>query len=271
MFIDMDQKIFETMERNHNDFLVNTYDSSIIEAARKKSNYNISLDMFYLELLKNNIDRTLWDTLKEIFAKRFKEDSIYAFIDGAIFASSTGLKSVFKTNELSDYSKSKDFCVLVYFGDNDFSWYMESAGKLYADKYNSLLETIDNSSNYTSLDYQVKDVVKEIERMEKKDIIMDTLLKGYVSAGMKESIMNSSRSSENTDNAMDHIYKEWKYLSINEDKITTGTYDEVLESAKTKFATMQEKDWVWTFDEMWCNSECLLMYVKDGRMTMKII
>ena len=106
------------------------------------------------------IGENLYDTFQSTF--------IFAFLHGATEGIKMDIKNTFPSldDAMSEYRKSKDFCVFFDFGDNDFGNYIEKGAQIYADKYNGILRNIDLYKDNKDWDENKSLYVKDLAEME---------------------------------------------------------------------------------------------------------
>ena len=171
-----------------------------------------------------------------------------------------------------------DFAVLFDYGDNDFTIPMCSAARLFCDQFNHALDQIElftSVDRKNAVEYYIKDInhlrenVKEILKYG----FLAERLEGYAQTDRNpnvESALNEIRGDLNYI-PWDGEKKLWekdgdKYKEIGTTKrFITGTNAEIADAIK---------DFGTTWDEcasevfpVWCNSEVLILYMEDGRLT----
>ena len=155
--------------------------------------------------------------------------------------------------------KYKTWGFAIYFSDNDFSGYMEILGKLIGDTYLEDLNHIaisrfkyeDLGQETTEEECQAR-LGKYFDQERLKSLIC-ALYPGACVLGSWEWREELEEESE--------IIKTRDYLKLNERPIKIGTLEEIRDWM------VSELGWTEVYPEkIWCNSECLVVYIKDGKI-----
>lgn len=183
----------------------------------------------------------------------------------------------------SDFHKNVDFSVLFDFGDNDFSVSIVAAAEIYCDEFNRLLENIDFCDSSRRARY-----IKEFNNICKTDHVKEILKCGLVSDRLNKHCDFSYGKTPNTSDAIEKSYKDLNYIFGDDkknrcekvdgkyiiteelDRFITGTHEEIT-TAILKYGIPHENP---AADDMFpvsCNSEAVVLYMKDGFLTYTII
>ena len=209
-----------------------------------------------------------------------------AYLYGMQYAVSHEIGTTKPTHEtqLCQYQKDKDFAFIFKFGDNDFGNYFEHAAKLYCDGYNSLLGTINRYTLYSP--ESVKSYIKDIDNLEKREVIIESLKIGIASYSFQSDIDTNHPEIMSFDNSMKYANRYaneyfdfngemqlWdkdengKYFaSGSEPRLVIGSRADVEEALKT-YGERDEDGGVPREFPYWCNGEALIVYMKDGFLT----
>ena len=185
--------------------------------------------------------------------------------------------------QISKYHSEKDFAIMFNFSDNDFGGNFEKAAQFYCDRYNSLLANIDLYEKHSEL--MSKSYIKDIELLEKEEIIKEILKMGVASYSFERDatdfreINNFNKSQEE----VNHLINE--YLPFNKEitkwekdengkyfangtipRLVVGTRSdierELVNHGHEDGQTESPRDF-----PVWCNGEVLIIYMKDGYLT----
>lgn len=206
-----------------------------------------------------------------------------AYLYGMQYAVSHEIGTTKPTHEtqLCQYQKDKDFAFIFKFGDNDFGNYFEHAAKLYCDGYNSLLGTINRYTLYSP--ESVKSYIKDIDNLEKREVIIESLKIGISSYSFQSDIDTCHPERMSFENSMKDANRYaneyfdfngerqlWdkdengKYFaSGSEPRLVIGTRANVEEALKT-YGERDEDGGIPREFPYWCNGEALIVYMKDG-------
>lgn len=252
----------ETMETNKFEkFLMDNYNSEVVEESSKRS--YVTKERLNIDFIVNKVDKNMWDKLTMIFEKIINTSTRYAFLDGAKFATEKRLQSIYR-HDCPSFMKDRKLWIMIDFGDNDFSLDMEHAGMFYADIYNRHVDHVT-----TCQEDMISDYMKMLDEFEKPDIIMNILKNGYVHGliGYETSCLPSKTSGDIENQADENL----KYLGIRDNIKVFKTENDVLEHIKDAYSSIQGDGWDGSIKDLWCNGECLVMWLDDGTMHAKVI
>lgn len=187
----------------------------------------------------------------------------------------------------SDFHSRVDFSVLFDFGDNDFSVSIAAAAEIYCDEFNRLLENIDVCDSIRRDRY-----INEFNNICKTDHVKEILKCGFISDRLNKHCDFSYGKTPNTSDAIEKSHKDLKYIFGDDkknrwgkvdgkyiiteelDRFITGTNEEI-STAVLKYGDQDRHKKLSTNSEdnfpVWCNNEVLVLYMKDGFLTYKII
>lgn len=182
----------------------------------------------------------------------------------------------------SDFHKNVDFSVLFDFGDNDFSVSIDAAAEIYCDEFNRLLENIDFCDSSRRARY-----IKEFNNICKTDHVKEILKCGFVSDRLNKHCDFSYGKTPNISDAIEKSYKDLNYIFADDkknrwekvdgkyiiteelDRFVAGTHAEIT-TAILKYGIPHENPADYKFPVS-CNSEAVVLYMKDGFLTYTII
>ena len=182
----------------------------------------------------------------------------------------------------SDFHKNVDFSVLFDFGDNNFSVSIVAAAEIYCDEFNRLLENIDFCDSSSRARY-----IKEFNNICKTDNVKEILKCSFVSDRLNKYCDFNYGKTPNTSDAIEKSQKDLNYifgedkknrwgkvdgkLVITEelDRFITGTHEEI-STAVLKYGIPHDNPAADKFPVS-CNSEAVVLYMKDGFLTYAII
>lgn len=254
----------EDLKKDQEKFLLSYYDNEVIEESRKPHEYAGTIKArLYVDLLMNKIDKSLWERITKIFDDTTRDNTRYAFIDGAKFAIEKGLKSVYRQDS-PDFMKDRKLWIMVDFGDNDFGSRMEDAGMFYADIYN-------RQANYIRVypERERNELAGTLDGLEEEVTILNILKNGYVHGLIEfETSEFPDKTLEDIENQAEHTLE---YLKIEDNIRIFKTEDEILQHITSRYATMQDDCWSGGMNDLWCNGECLVMWLDNGTMKTRVI
>lgn len=238
-----------------------------------------------IEEAVHNINKNFKGGLRELFLKRVfesnnKEDAINsyddymrylvlcAYVDGFI---ENGGKYTYDechadyAEKYSKYRKNKDFAIFFCFHDNDFGSYIQKGAEIYADRYNSILRSIDSMGEELDLDNSL--YVKDLKCLENVEVIQQTIKQGVVASNIERNLEYSllfiERGIESIDNNIEDSMKTVDYLSLDDvNRFKIGTRAEIEQHIKDNFEWKEGN----TLENMWMNGEALVMFVDNGEM-----
>jgi hypothetical protein len=183
----------------------------------------------------------------------------------------------------SDFHKNVDFSVLFDFGDNDFSVSIDAAAEIYCDEFNRLLENIDFCDSSRRARY-----IKEFNNICKTDHVKEILKCGFVSDRLNKHCDFSYGKTPNISDAIEESYKDLNYIFADDkknrwekvdgkniiteelDRFIAGTHEEIT-TAILKYGIPHENPTTNDMFPVSCNSEAVVLYMKDGFLTYTII
>lgn len=266
-----------------NDFLKQFYNDEIVDIAHERvtNQLNNSIqasDIFFEKLeekFKNDEDvLTFIDYIKKERKNEMYHEMLFSFIYGTEYAVKNCVGSIDTVqNDLKcDYCKNKDFAFMIKFSDNDFGLYIENAAQKYCDEYNNLLWQIDS---YHDCELMRESYIKDLEYMEKPEIIMELMKSLFIGAYMDNSADRLYRNFKNGDksfNMEDRLTKSkdlCNYLHLNElNRYHIGKYEDISKVGLEEYKHMQNEETIKNedFDKYWLNGEVLIVKMVNGRL-----
>lgn len=273
----------------------NFYDKALVEKAEDYSQnaypeYMFDSDCKFFEMLNKKalVEQATGENVHEdykLLLKEAQERIELAFLQGIEFAVRNNIGS-YKPNDkeqISRYHSEKDFAILFNFSDNDFGGNFEKAAQFYCDRYNSLLANIDLYEKHSEL--MSKSYIKDIELLEKEEIIKEILKMGVASYSFERDatdfreINNFNKSQEE----VNHLINE--YLPFNKEitkwekdengkyfangtiqRLVIGTRSDIEKALVNHGHEDGQTDSPRDFP-VWCNGEVLIIYMKYGYLT----
>lgn len=187
----------------------------------------------------------------------------------------------------SDFHRSVDFAVLFDFGDNDYSISMAAAAEFYCDAFNDLLTKIDSYDNINKSNDMKDSYIDDFNKLCEVEAVKEIMKCGLLSDKIKsystdfgDKLPNVNEILGRSMKSLDYIFgndkkKRWgkvegKYVVTEEmDRFCTGTYEEIL-SRLSKHGEPYENVTADDIFPVWCNSEIVILYMKDGFLTYTI-
>ena len=208
------------------------------------------------------IGENLYDTFQSTF--------IFAFLHGATEGIKMDIKNTFPNldDAMSEYRKSKDFCVFFDFGDNDFGNHIEKGAQIYADKYNGILGNIDLYKDSKDWNEGKSLYVKDLTEMEQIATIQKIIACGVMSSTIEDRGKHILNSKAGIKDFAEDAYYDMDYLGItDESKYRIGTYEEVEKWVVENNLNNQDKPKEeLNLKNIWINGEALVMAVINGKM-----
>ena len=208
------------------------------------------------------IGENLYDTFQSTF--------IFAFLHGATEGIKMDIKNTFPSldNTMSEYRKSKDFCVFFDFGDNDFADHVEKGAQIYADKYNGILGNIDLYKGNKDWNESKSLYVKDLTEMEQISTIQKIIACGVMSSIIEDRGKHILNSKAGIKDFAEDAYYDMDYLGItDESKYRIGAYEEVEKWVVENNLKNQDKPKEeLNLKNIWINGEALVMAVINGKM-----
>ena len=208
------------------------------------------------------IGENLYDTFQSTF--------IFAFLHGATEGIKMDIKNTFPKLEdtMSEYRKSKDFCIFFDFGDNDFGNYIEKGAQIYANKYNSILGHIDLYKDSKDWNEGKSLYVKDLAEMEQIATIQKIIACGVMSSIIEDRGKHILNSKAEIKDFAEDAYCDMDYLGItDESKYRIGTYEEVEKWVVENNLNYEDRPKEeLNLKNIWINGEALVMAVINGKM-----
>lgn len=246
-----------------------TYEKLLAEVAKLDKDGN------FLKLTGKDVVDILYD--------RILHQMVYSFLQGASYAVSSNLTEVSPAEDnFSEYRKNYNFAVLFNFGDNDFAHSIECGAKLFCDEFNRIFDRIDiygNNNCKISYDYYID----KLNTLTKIENIKEIIKMGFFSEEIRmdgectHDILSFESTLEDAKKSLEYL--EWdeninKWERLGDDYVITetfprfiiGTNEEIADAIKKYGSPHKNPD---PDDEfpVWCNSEVIVLYMKDGYLT----
>ena len=251
----MENTILQDFEKLYKE----TYTDNVVDQAIKYTNNCVLISLLPLknENLEHNVKCDVFQAYLHGVQDAFhhKNDTIY--------------KSKIETCKNS-YVMSKDFCVAFMFGDNDFGSDILYAAQMYAENYNSILNSI---GHYNDDEFnKIKDkslYVKDLIELESLDCLKSIIKTGYISSELKciceRGFFNDYKTC--TERLYTRAINTLNYLDIdNDEKWVVGSIDYVQDQILKKYASINQNVTDLNINNIWINGECLFMAVINGEM-----
>ena len=265
----------------HKEFLCTMYDSELVEHAIEESKDSYKEHEAELLYKRTKIADMLPDRTggSEIYDE-IQRQMVYSYLHGADYVVRNELESVAPSKEtFSEFHKNVDFAVLFDFGDNDFSLAMEAAAKTYCDEFNGTLHHIDM---YDDVDSMRKSYLKQFEEICKIENIKEIMRCGFLAERMQSCAKTFCGRMPDSVAALESIKYDLNYIPWDKYKgrweeiggefvetekfprFITGTNAEIAEDLKKYGHPDENTDREFP---VWCNSEVVILYMKDGYLT----
>lgn len=224
---------------------------------------------------KKEFDKDSYEVYKsmlETLNKTAANDSIaFTFVRAAQWVKDNP-NAGYHAEVTAQYRKDKDFAVSFCFHDNDFGGYIEQAAHEFCKEYNRLLDQMDIYSKHEPCDSMIRSYIKDLEYMEKPEVLKETIKSLFVGAymnGAADRILLSHRHDSGPtlkgrlDKALDYV----EYLGFDTDESWMIGKRADFETVKKDFEDMQDADMkALPFEQYWLNGEVLIMYMEDCRL-----
>jgi phenylalanyl-tRNA synthetase beta subunit len=161
----------------------------------------------------------------------------------------------------------RDFAFIFNFGDNDFSGYVEDVAKMYCEKYNEVMWQIEE---YTKFNVSMDSYVEQIEKYESWRVIKELYksLFNHVKSYYTVRDLKYNNTEFDISKLIEENNKHIKYLGFDDpNKYVFGTNEQITKILDDGYKYEPENEN--TF--YWDNAETLVVRVKNGRMSCKII
>ena len=254
-----------------------------------RSQNNATYEKLLAEVAKldknGNLPKPTGKDVVDILYDRILHQMVYSFLQGASHAVSNNLTNISPSKDnFSEYRKNYNFAILFNFGDNDFTHSIECGAELFCNEFNRIFEQIDMyaSDSKSSCDYYID----KLNNLTKIETIKEVMKCGFFSEEIYNggkyicSIPEFESTQKDAKQSLDYI--QWNgevnlWEKIGNDYVITetlprfivGTYEEILNTIKKCGAPHKNPD---PDDEfpVWCNSEVIVLYMKDGYLTYTI-
>ena len=278
------------------DFNYEIFHKALVDVAKTFAENFYTEDSFISDVKCLELAAKLPDTAEKhkkdmhnLLYKQMLDKIESAYLRGMQYAVANDISSTKPTHEtqLCQYQKDKDFAFVFKFGDNDFGGYFEHAAQLYCDAYNSLLSNICLYTEYAP--ESVKSYIKDIDNLEKRETIIETLKLGITSYSFQSDVdkyhpesMSFEKSMKDANRYANEYFdfngelqlwdkdENGEYVvSGSEPRLVIGTRAKVEEALKTYGHPYEETITPHDFP-YWCNGEVLIVYMKDSFLTYTI-
>ena len=230
-----------------------------------------------------NLPKPTGKDFVDILYDRILDNIVFSFLMGAHHAVTNNLTKVSPTEEnFSEYRKNYNFAVLFNFGDNDFAHSIECGAELFCDEFNRIFEQIDmynNNNSKSSYNYYID----ELNNLTKIETIKEVMKCGFFSEEIRKggkyicSIPSFEPTQEDAQKSLDYIQWDGEtnlWEKIEDGYVMTGklprfivgTNEEIADAIKKYGSPHKNPDPNDDFP-VWCNSEVIVMYMKDGYLT----
>lgn len=253
---------------SNEEHLCKIFDNELVNHASKstKDLYTKSILDIDLKYAKSS-ESTLDYLYNEIHNKL-----IWSYLEGVQYGINTQLSSVYKTTtKISDFHKNLDFAVLFDFYDNDFANCIEAGAKFYCEKFNCALNYIDR---YDDSEFMKKSYIEEFNKLTKIDLIKSTIKCGFLSHALliNDDVINSLETAQSELKYMPWDGKATLYKEVNGESVETGEIDRFIVGTREEITNVFNQIGRPYTDPnidfpLWCNSEVLIMYMKNDCLT----
>lgn len=288
------------MKQEDKDFLYKMYNSNLVDEAIELTSSMFSQDSFDLlekhsnviaevELTKKILEgKEVSDIevnparVKEIMYEKLHYKLAWIFLSGAKYALENKLSEddieISEQHFTTDFRKNLDFAVLFDYSDNDYSIAIEEGARLFCERFNSMLSRIDSAHE------DFRDIyIDEFNKLCEVESIKEIMKCGFATSEMKsygylhytdlESVEDAFQKAKN---ALDYIpWDKTKnlYGKVGDEvvktgeanRFITGTQEQILKAiaeSGTPYENPDGKDFPY-----WCNSEVVVLYMKNGYLT----
>ena len=277
----------------YKEFLYSMYNQELVDKAMEeakehlpKSDFDNDIkQLFIFKEFGGDDPGSAFDKFKENIYKSYVNNMAYSFLDGVKHSVKSGLtETSFLPSEItfSDFRKNVDFAVFFDYSDNDFSTSIEAAAQAYCDEFNRILGQIDmyQDASLSMLNSYIKDYQELCKVSTIKEIMKCGFMADRVSGFSNTAVYcgkvpnYESAVQESKANVLyipwDGERSMWKKVgneyveSEKFNRFMAGTRKEI-ESILKKYGE-PEKGWNDDFP-VWCNSEVVILYMKNGYLT----
>ena len=274
---------------DYKEFLYSIYNQELVDNAYESAKEfykqsDLESDFNFYKVLTGLDKDNETKEINRIYNKIY-ERMTYAFLTGVAHAVKSGIDTTnLNPSEISfsDFRKNVDFAVFFDYSDNDFSTSIEAAAQSYCDEFNRILGQIDMYQD--ACESILNSYIKDYQKLCKVETIKEIMKCGFMADRMS-SFSNTAvycGKVPNYESAVQHskenvLYIPWdekrpmwkkvgnEYVKSEEfDRFVAGTRAEI-ESILKKYG---EPEAGWDDDfPVWCNSEVVILYMKNGYLT----
>ena len=274
----------------YKEFLYSMYNQELVDKAMEEAKEHLPTksdfdnDIKQMILFKE-LGGDVFDKYKESIYNRLLGNMAYSFLDGVKHSVKSGqTETSILPSEISFsyFRKNVDFAVFFDYSDNDFSTSIEAAAQAYCDEFNRILGQIDmyQDASLSMLNSYIKDYQELCKVSTIKEIMKCGFMADRVSGFSNTAVYcgkvpnYESAVQESKANVLyipwDGERSMWKKVgneyveSEKFNRFMAGTRKEI-ESILKKYGE-PEKGWNDDFP-VWCNSEVVILYMKNGYLT----
>ena len=274
---------------DYKEFLYSIYNQELVDNAYESAKEfykqsDLESDFNFYKVLTGLDKDNETKEINRIYNKIY-ERMTYAFLTGAMHAVKSNFDETnIKPSEISfsDFRKNVDFAVFFDYSDNDFSGSIEAAAQSYCDEFTRILGQSDMYQD--ACESILNSYIKDYQELCKVETIKEIMKCGFMADRMS-SFSNTAvycGKVPNYESAVQHskenvLYIPWdekrpmwkkvgnEYVKSEEfDRFVAGTRAEI-ESILKKYGEPEEG---WDDDfPVWCNSEVVILYMKNGYLT----
>ena len=278
-----DQKLVDDAIESTKQYFYKEKFKDIYECSQNNATYEKLLSEVAKLDKDGNFPKPTGKDVVDILYDRILHQMVYSFLQGASYAVSCNLTEVSPAEDnFSEYRKNYDFAVLFNFGDNDFAHFMECGAELFCDEFDRIFGQIDmyaDNNAQSSCGYYID----KLNTLTKIENIKEVMKCGFFGEEMRTGgkymcgIPSFESAQKDAKQSLDYIPWDGEvnlWEKIGNDYVITetlprfivGTYEEILDTIKKCGSPHQNPD---PDDEfpVWCNSEVIILYMKNGYLT----
>jgi hypothetical protein len=263
----------EILGRFHND--------AVIDAAENYAGNAFNFDPMILRMFAHKIceyaGTNYSDEMKKVVDMTCDDINDWAklnYMHGFVYGVEHAVNNHFTSADIErvvdkncEFTMNRDFAFIFNFGDNDFSGYVEDVAKMYCEKYNEVMWQIEE---YTKFNVSMDSYVEQIEKYESWRVIKELYksLFNHVKSYYTVRDLKYNNTEFDISKLIEENNKHIKYLGFDDpNKYVFGTNEQITKILDDGYKYEPENEN--TF--YWDNAETLVVRVKNGRMTCKII
>lgn len=263
--------------------LTRFHSDTVVDAAEANSSNSFHFDEMILRMFARKICEATGfeytDEIKKVVqltSENINEFNQLNYMHGFVYGAEHAVINNLKHEDIEvnpdnncEFTMNRDFAFIFNFGDNDFGGYIIEIAKMYCEKYNREMRMIEDYVRFNVP--TISDNVDRVEKYESWRTIKEMFksLYNYAKTYWKCDRLDYANTNLDMSKLIEEINNDIKYLEFdNPNQYVFGTNEQITKILDDGYK-YDDKPIEETY--YWNNGETLVIRVKNGRMTYKVI